>query len=110
IQRYGENAYELDIPGVCSHVVNVKLLTQFYGDIPSHPVAPLTLIDVALTSEINEILDSRLDAAGHVEFFIRWVGRTEENDSWISGESFARIDPTFYDDYMQLQNSRSNSS
>ncbi|KAF6148030.1 hypothetical protein GIB67_024205 [Kingdonia uniflora] len=34
--RFGHIAYELDIPGSHSKVVNVKLLTQFYGDIPSH--------------------------------------------------------------------------
>ncbi|KAF6167172.1 hypothetical protein GIB67_029810 [Kingdonia uniflora] len=66
IRRYGENAYELDIFGARFHVVNAKLLTQFYGDIPSHPVTPV--LDVALTSEIDEILDSRLDAVGYVEF------------------------------------------
>ncbi|KAF6141617.1 hypothetical protein GIB67_001169 [Kingdonia uniflora] len=70
IQRIGDNAYELDIPGACSKVVNAKLRTQFYGDIPSHLVTPSS--DIELTDEIDEILDSRLDTAGHVEFLIRW--------------------------------------
>ncbi|KAF6162220.1 hypothetical protein GIB67_008349 [Kingdonia uniflora] len=109
IHRIGDNAYELDIPGIRSKVVNVKLLTQFYGDIPSHPMLP-SPPSPEITDEIDEILDSRVDVVGHVEFLIRWVGRLEEDDSWISGDSFARIDPTFYDDYMRLQNSWSNSS
>ncbi|KAF6161270.1 hypothetical protein GIB67_009157 [Kingdonia uniflora] len=92
IQLYGENAYELDIREARSNVVYVKLLTHFYGDIPSHLVTPTP--NVEFTNEIDGILDSRLDAVGHVEFLIRWVGRMEE-DFWISGESFARIDPTF---------------
>ncbi|KAF6172676.1 hypothetical protein GIB67_041999 [Kingdonia uniflora] len=77
IRRYGENAYELDIPGH-SHVVNVKLLTQLYGDIPSHPVTPTP--DVVLTSEIDEILDSRLDAAEYVEYeaFLYHDGKMEK--------------------------------
>ncbi|KAF6150595.1 hypothetical protein GIB67_022207, partial [Kingdonia uniflora] len=68
IWRYRKNAYELDIPGAHSHVVNDKLLTQFYGDIPSHPVTPAP--DVVLTSEIDKILDSRLDAAEYVKFLV----------------------------------------
>ncbi|KAF6156089.1 hypothetical protein GIB67_007464 [Kingdonia uniflora] len=48
----------------------VKLLTQFYGDIPSHPVPPSP--DIELTVEIDEILDSCLNVVGHVEFSIRW--------------------------------------
>ncbi|KAF6149596.1 hypothetical protein GIB67_011205 [Kingdonia uniflora] len=83
IRRYGENVYDLYIPGARSKVVNVKLLTQFYGDIPSHPVTPA--LDVKLTDEIDEILDSRLDAGGHVEFLTQWVGRTEEYDMDFRG-------------------------
>ncbi|KAF6176595.1 hypothetical protein GIB67_034457 [Kingdonia uniflora] len=45
-----------------------KERSPFYGDIPSHPVTPAP--DVALTSEIDEILDSCLDAAGYVEFLM----------------------------------------
>ncbi|KAF6164295.1 hypothetical protein GIB67_010265 [Kingdonia uniflora] len=67
IWRYGENAYELGIPGTQSHVVNVKLLTQFNSDIPAHPVTPAP--DVAMTSEIDEILDSCLDAGTIVLVF-----------------------------------------
>ncbi|KAF6168490.1 hypothetical protein GIB67_005042 [Kingdonia uniflora] len=40
IRCYRENAHELDILGARSNVVNVKLLTQLYDDIPSHPVTP----------------------------------------------------------------------
>ncbi|KAF6135652.1 hypothetical protein GIB67_028223 [Kingdonia uniflora] len=80
IQRFGDNAHELDILGTRFKVVNVKLLTQFYGDILSHPVAPSPDVEhVELTDKIDEILDSRLDVAGHAEFSIRWVGRSAEN-------------------------------
>ncbi|KAF6140444.1 hypothetical protein GIB67_030525 [Kingdonia uniflora] len=46
IERIGDNAYELDIPGAHSKVVNVKLLTQFYDDIPSYPVTPSPNIEL----------------------------------------------------------------
>ncbi|KAF6148854.1 hypothetical protein GIB67_014225 [Kingdonia uniflora] len=39
-ERVDRHRREPDIPGARSKVVNVKLLTQFYGDIPSHPVTP----------------------------------------------------------------------
>ncbi|KAF6165156.1 hypothetical protein GIB67_000740 [Kingdonia uniflora] len=66
IQHIDDNAYELDISGVRSRAV--KLLTQFYDDIPSHPVLPSPGVELT-----DDILDSRLDVAGHVEFFIRWA-------------------------------------
>ncbi|KAF6152687.1 hypothetical protein GIB67_021347 [Kingdonia uniflora] len=74
IRRYGENVYKLDIPEARSHVVNVILLTRFYSDIPLHPVTPAP--DAALTSEIDEILDSRLDATGYVEFLLIFIGKS----------------------------------
>ncbi|KAF6136297.1 hypothetical protein GIB67_042782 [Kingdonia uniflora] len=72
IQRIGDIAYEFDIPGPRSKVVNVKLLTHIYDNIPSYPVLPSP--EIELTDEINEILDSRLDVTDHVEFLIRWIG------------------------------------
>ncbi|KAF6165032.1 hypothetical protein GIB67_005121 [Kingdonia uniflora] len=91
IQHIGDNAYVLDILGTRSKVVNIKLLTQFYGDIPSYPVPSLP--DIELTDEIDEILDSCLDVVGHVELLIRWVGRSEKirQQKEIIGSSCSHI-------------------
>ncbi|KAF6150928.1 hypothetical protein GIB67_026849 [Kingdonia uniflora] len=86
IRRHGENAFEIDLTGNHSKVVNVKLLSHYHGQ--GSPPLPISLIPgIRYRDDIDEILDQRVDDSGQREFLIRWsykvgkISHTELGDT-----------------------------
>ncbi|KAF6165598.1 hypothetical protein GIB67_021868 [Kingdonia uniflora] len=92
IRRCGENAYEIDLIGNRSKVVNVKLLSHYHGQgSPPLPISPIP--GIRYRDDIDEIFDKRVDDSGRREFLIRWANKGIEDDLWITEETFASLNP-----------------
>ena len=118
IKKVGSNAYVLELPpelGISS-TFNVSDLVEYREPvmIPSEPFEPNPIIESEPTSEcplvnwpergerIERILDDQTISTrnkGYQHYLVRWQGRPESEDSWITREDLQCIDPDILERY-----------
>ena len=129
IRRVGPNAYVLELPpnyGISS-TFNILDLVEYRepANIPSEPFEP----DLSFESEpepecpppnipergerIERVLDDQAITTrgkGYQRYLVRWQGRPESDDSWITREDLQRIDPDILERYQSQANPYSTGS
>ena len=118
IKRVGSNAYVLELPSELgiSFTFNISDLAEYREPamIPSKPFEP----DPSFESEpipecppincperkdrIERILDDQAVTThnkGYQRYLVRWQGRPESEDSWITWKDMQHIDPDLLEEY-----------
>ena len=118
IKRVGSNAYVLELPpelGISS-TFNISDLTEYREPamIPSEPFEPATILESEPNPEcpptnwperrerIERILDDQAISTrnrNYQRYLVRWQGRPESEDSWITKEDLQRMDPDILERY-----------
>ena len=120
LKRVGSNVYVLDLPHdfSISSTFNIENLVAYYKPLPipndlfeislnSSPDDPIeTFIPPTLTSAQKDNIDAILDEQvvfnrdGEVQrFLVRWVGRPDSDNSWITKDTLQQLDPDLWEYY-----------
>ena len=118
VKRVGSNAYVLELPSELgiSSTFNITDLVEYREPavIPSEafepnpalesepdPVCPPTNWPVR-KEQIEKILDDQVISTrnrGYQRYLVRWLGRPDSDDSWISREELQELDPDLLERY-----------
>ena len=117
IERIGSNAYVLELPpdlGISS-TFNISDLIEYREPavIPSEafgldplierePIQKRPLNWPERREKIERILDDQAISTrqnGYQRYLVRWQGRPESEDSWVTREDLQRIDPDLLEEY-----------
>ena len=118
LKKVGPNAYVLELPpeyGISS-TFNISYLKEYKGPalIPSEPFGPYPTFESetlpecppAIPPKRKEIVEHILDDQsittrnkGYQRYLVRWQGRPESEDSWITREDLQQIDPDILERY-----------
>ena len=129
IKKVGPNAYVLELSpelGISS-TFNISDLVEYREPtmIPSEPFEPDNILESEPTLEcpptnwperrerIERILDDQTISTrnqGYQRYLVRWQGRPESDDSWITREDLQRIDPDILEKYQSQTNPYSTES
>ena len=126
IKKIGPNAYVVDLPpsyGISS-TFNVSDLKEYKEPalIPDEPFGPNTSLESEMPIEcpppniperkerIERILNDQIITTrnkGYQRYLVRWQGRPESEDSWITKEDLQQIDPDILETYHSTGSSSS---
>jgi len=118
VKRVGSNAYVLELPpelGISS-TFNITDLVEYREPavIPSEPFEPNPIIESdpdpvcpptnwpVRKEQIEKILDDQVISTrnrGYQRYLVRWQGRPDSDDSWISREELQELDPDLLERY-----------
>lgn len=118
LRRVGQNAYVLELPpdfGI-SPTFNVSDIKEFKEPvlIPSEPFEPYPIFESETQNEcppatqperrdrVERILDDQTITTrnkGYQRYLVRWQGRPESDDSWITHEDLQQINPDLLEKY-----------
>ena len=122
-KRVGSNAYVLELPsdlGISS-TFNISDLVEYRApaNIPSEPFEPDHSLESEPTPEcpppnlpvrterIERVLDDQPISTrnkGYQRYLVRWQGRPESEDSWITREDLQCLDPDILEHYLSRSN------
>ena len=118
LKKIGSNAYILELPsdlGI-NPTFNISDLVEYKEPmmIPSEPFGPDNIIESEPTPEcppitipqrrekIEQILDDKIVTTRNKDYFrylVRWQGRPDSDNSWITREDLQRLDPDLFEQY-----------
>ncbi|KAK0574897.1 hypothetical protein LWI29_030605 [Acer saccharum] len=99
--KFGENAYEVELPqGLnISRIFNVADLYTFHGEL----AAETSQIEREISNQIPskevegieaviQVREMKTRSSSYFRFLVKWMGRPNCENSWISEEEFMKID------------------
>ena len=118
LKKIGSNAYILELPsdlGI-SPTFNVSDLIEYKEPmmIPSEPFGPDHIFESEPVPEyppttipqkkekIEQILDDKIVTTRNKDYYrylVRWQGRPDSDNSWITREDLQRLDPDLFEQY-----------
>ena len=105
LRKFGENTYEVQLPrGLdISPIFNVADLHTFHSnwEVEIETAANGTLNSTSNTDKdhvekVIQVRELKTRAGNHFRFLVKWAGKPDFENSWISEAEFQRIDPEMY--------------
>lgn len=100
--NFGENAYEVELPQDLdiSSIFKVADLYPFHGnlqvefqDVECKSPPQVTSSKVGRIQGVIHVREVKTRAGNYFRFLVRWAGKIDYENSWISEEDFMKIDP-----------------
>lgn len=102
LRKFGENAYEVELPpGLdISPIFNVADLYTFHGDLKAETESaasgkpgPTSTKEKDKIEKVIQVREMKTRAGDYFRFLVKWAGKPDFENSWISEPEFLQIDP-----------------